>query len=234
MHTLNARSYEKFHASADFGFARFLGEGAMAGTLCGSPLYMAPEVIVGQKYEAKADLWSIGTIIFHCLTGNPPFSAKCPSELKLKYERHPRQVPNIPAHTSSALRDLILRLLKLNAKERIDFQDFFKHPFLHEPSPPVAMPGTPNESEPALARSPLNQAISVSPLSSRMSVTPPRRPSHRAPQTPRMSHKPPLPEPIEGSAHEEAEECDGFVIVAESGTGAGVCFSGFTCTSRVT
>lgn len=58
---------------ADFGFARFLNEGVMAGTLCGSPMYMAPEVIMSLQYCAKADLWSVGTIIYQCLMGKAPF-----------------------------------------------------------------------------------------------------------------------------------------------------------------
>uniref|UniRef100_A0A671XC17 non-specific serine/threonine protein kinase n=1 Tax=Sparus aurata TaxID=8175 RepID=A0A671XC17_SPAAU len=58
---------------ADFGFARYLQNNMMAATLCGSPMYMAPEVIMSQNYDAKADLWSIGTIVFQCLTGKAPF-----------------------------------------------------------------------------------------------------------------------------------------------------------------
>uniref|UniRef100_A0A8B9HAF0 non-specific serine/threonine protein kinase n=1 Tax=Astyanax mexicanus TaxID=7994 RepID=A0A8B9HAF0_ASTMX len=58
---------------ADFGFARHLQNNMMAATLCGSPMYMAPEVIMSQNYDAKADLWSIGTIVFQCLTGKAPF-----------------------------------------------------------------------------------------------------------------------------------------------------------------
>ena len=45
----------------------------MAATLCGSPMYMAPEVIMSLQYDAKADLWSLGTIVFQCLTGKAPF-----------------------------------------------------------------------------------------------------------------------------------------------------------------
>lgn len=41
----------------------------MAETLCGSPLYMAPEVLQLHKYDAKADLWSVGAILFELLTG---------------------------------------------------------------------------------------------------------------------------------------------------------------------
>uniref|UniRef100_A0A8C9Y697 non-specific serine/threonine protein kinase n=1 Tax=Sander lucioperca TaxID=283035 RepID=A0A8C9Y697_SANLU len=60
---------------ADFGFARYLQSNMMAATLCGSPMYMAPEVIMSQNYDAKADLWSIGTVIYQCLVGKPPFQA---------------------------------------------------------------------------------------------------------------------------------------------------------------
>uniref|UniRef100_A0A8C7BSF4 non-specific serine/threonine protein kinase n=1 Tax=Neovison vison TaxID=452646 RepID=A0A8C7BSF4_NEOVI len=64
---------------ADFGFARYLQSNMMAATLCGSPMYMAPEVIMSQHYDAKADLWSIGTVIYQCLVGKPPFQASCVS-----------------------------------------------------------------------------------------------------------------------------------------------------------
>ena len=78
---------------ADFGFARFLSDGVMAATLCGSPMYMAPEVIMSLQYDAKADLWSIGTIVFQCLTGKAPFQAQTPQQLKQYYERNPNLAP---------------------------------------------------------------------------------------------------------------------------------------------
>ena len=59
---------------ADFGFARHMMQQDMAETLCGSPLYMAPEILRFQKYDAKADLWSVGTIVFELLTARPPFT----------------------------------------------------------------------------------------------------------------------------------------------------------------
>ncbi|CAB1318618.1 unnamed protein product, partial [Coregonus sp. 'balchen'] len=95
---------------ADFGFARYLQNNMMAATLCGSPMYMAPEVIMSQNYDAKADLWSIGTILFQCLTGKAPFQTSCP------------------------LRHLLLGLLQRNHKERMDFEEFFRHPFLEASS----------------------------------------------------------------------------------------------------
>ncbi|BFZ04577.1 hypothetical protein BsWGS_07616 [Bradybaena similaris] len=131
---------------ADFGFARFIIGAEMATTLCGSPMYMAPEVIMSVKYSAKADLWSIGTILYQCLTGRAPFQAQNPQELKKKYEKSPGLKPNIPASTSVELRDLLMRMLKRDAEERISFEEFFSHPFLQLPSPvkvmspPVAVP----------------------------------------------------------------------------------------------
>ena len=106
---------------ADFGFARFLSDGVMAGTLCGSPMYMAPEVIMSHQYDAKADLWSIGTIIYQCLVGSAPFVEKTPQALKTFYEKHRDLLPKIPDSCSPPLRDLLLRLLKRNAKDRIEF-----------------------------------------------------------------------------------------------------------------
>jgi serine/threonine-protein kinase ULK/ATG1 len=58
---------------ADFGFARYLSSSDMAATLCGSPLYMAPEILLGRRYDSKVDLWSTGTILYQCLTGEAPF-----------------------------------------------------------------------------------------------------------------------------------------------------------------
>ncbi|KAM8865742.1 serine/threonine-protein kinase ULK1a isoform 1-T1 [Synchiropus picturatus] len=115
---------------ADFGFARHLQTNTMAATLCGSPMYMAPEVIMSQSYDAKADLWSIGTIVYQCLTGKAPFQARTPQELRRFYECNRTLLPRIPKETSSHLRQLLLSLLQRNPKDRISFDEFFNHPFL--------------------------------------------------------------------------------------------------------
>ncbi|KAF7661481.1 hypothetical protein LDENG_00261070 [Lucifuga dentata] len=119
---------------ADFGFARYLQNNMMAATLCGSPMYMAPEVIMSQNYDAKADLWSIGTIVFQCLTGKAPFQASSPQDLRLFYEKNKNLSPNIPRETSCHLRNLLLGLLQRNHKNRMDFDEFFCHQFLEASS----------------------------------------------------------------------------------------------------
>ncbi|KAM4702341.1 serine/threonine-protein kinase ULK2 isoform 1-T1 [Discoglossus pictus] len=119
---------------ADFGFARYLHSNMMAATLCGSPMYMAPEVIMSQHYDAKADLWSIGTVIYQCLVGKPPFQANSPQDLRLFYEKNKNLVASIPRETSVYLSDLLLGLLQRNQKDRLDFEGFFNHPFLDQVS----------------------------------------------------------------------------------------------------
>uniref|UniRef100_A0A8C1BCE8 non-specific serine/threonine protein kinase n=1 Tax=Cyprinus carpio carpio TaxID=630221 RepID=A0A8C1BCE8_CYPCA len=136
---------------ADFGFARYLQSNMMAATLCGSPMYMAPEVIMSQNYDAKADLWSIGTIVFQCLTGKAPFQASSPQDLRLFYEKNKTLSPNIPRETSSHLRHLLLGLLQRNHKDRMDFDEFFRHPFLEasssmKKSAPVTVTCFPNSA----------------------------------------------------------------------------------------
>ncbi|XP_012662492.1 serine/threonine-protein kinase ULK1 [Otolemur garnettii] len=134
---------------ADFGFARYLQSNMMAATLCGSPMYMAPEVIMSQHYDGKADLWSIGTIVYQCLTGKAPFQASSPQDLRLFYEKNKTLIPTIPRETSAPLRQLLLALLQRNHKDRMDFDEFFHHPFLEaspsvKKSPPVPVPSYPS------------------------------------------------------------------------------------------
>ncbi|RIA96937.1 kinase-like domain-containing protein [Glomus cerebriforme] len=71
---------------ADFGFARILPSTSLAETLCGSPLYMAPEILRYEKYDAKADLWSVGAVLYEMSIGKPPFRAQNHVELLKKIE----------------------------------------------------------------------------------------------------------------------------------------------------
>jgi serine/threonine-protein kinase ULK/ATG1 len=114
---------------ADFGFARFIEPQSVASTLCGSPLYMAPEVLLCQPYDAKADLWSVGAIVYEMLTGSPPFNVRTHIELvhillseQVKFPRN--------MGVSSECMDLLQSLLKKNKEERITWREFFSHPFI--------------------------------------------------------------------------------------------------------
>lgn len=66
---------------SDFGLARGISGGNMAETCCGTPGYVAPEVIGKQPYDARCDIWSLGVIMFVLLSGTPPFFHKDNFEL---------------------------------------------------------------------------------------------------------------------------------------------------------
>ncbi|EFJ50438.1 hypothetical protein VOLCADRAFT_58372, partial [Volvox carteri f. nagariensis] len=100
---------------ADFGFARSLQPAGLAETLCGSPLYMAPEVLQLHRYDAKADLWSVGTILFELLTGKPPFNGANHLQLIQNIERGDAVLPDhVSRSLSPSCRQLLHQLLRRN------------------------------------------------------------------------------------------------------------------------
>lgn len=111
---------------ADFGFARSLPSTSLAETLCGSPLYMAPEILRYEKYDAKADLWSVGTVLHEMMVGRPPFRASNHVELLRRIERGEDKI-KFPEDVclSDAMKKIIRGLLKRNPVERMSFADFF-------------------------------------------------------------------------------------------------------------
>ncbi|CAG8957005.1 hypothetical protein HYFRA_00012485 [Hymenoscyphus fraxineus] len=132
---------------ADFGFARSLPKTSLAETLCGSPLYMAPEILRYEKYDAKADLWSIGTVLFEMLVGKAPFRANNHVELLRKIEMSEDQI-EFPKKLiiTSGLKDLLRALLRRKPGERIEFTDFFRHRVVEEPIPGLVEDDRPQES----------------------------------------------------------------------------------------
>src|SRR5437762_13541888 len=87
---------------ADFGFARSLPSTSLAETLCGSPLYMAPEILRYERYDAKADLWSVGAVLYEMVTGRPPFRAQNHVELLRKIEKGNDRI-KFPGEPASSL-----------------------------------------------------------------------------------------------------------------------------------
>jgi len=62
----------------DFGFAKKLQAGRKTWTFCGTPEYVAPEVILNKGHDISADYWSLGVLMFELLTGTPPFTGSDP------------------------------------------------------------------------------------------------------------------------------------------------------------
>ncbi|XP_019254672.1 PREDICTED: serine/threonine-protein kinase ATG1c-like isoform X2 [Nicotiana attenuata] len=121
---------------ADFGFARSLQPWVLAETLCGSPLYMAPEIMQLQKYDAKADLWSVGAILFQLVTGKTPFTGNNQIQLLQNIVKSTKlQFPLDAKHLSPHCIDLCQKLLRRHPVERLTFEEFFNHPFLAQKQP---------------------------------------------------------------------------------------------------
>jgi serine/threonine-protein kinase ULK2 len=134
---------------ADFGFARSLPSTSLAETLCGSPLYMAPEILRYEKYDAKADLWSVGTVLYEMVTGKPPFRASNHVELLRRIEKGEDRI-KFPDEVlvSDGMKKLIRSLLKRDPKERSSFPDFFSNEVILEPIPGLVGEDRPPERVP--------------------------------------------------------------------------------------
>ncbi|KAH3765454.1 kinase family protein [Pelomyxa schiedti] len=113
---------------ADFGFARVLAtENSMSQTICGSPLYMAPEVLNLQHYTSKVDLWSVGVILYEMLSGRQPFPASNPIELARVIQDTDVIKKTSTLNVHPLCRDLITKLLQKDPDRRISWESFFSH-----------------------------------------------------------------------------------------------------------
>jgi serine/threonine protein kinase len=89
---------------ADFGFCKPLNSSKdLAQTMLGSPIYMAPEILKGEVYTIKADIWSLGVVLYEMLFGFCPFEEKSIAKLLTLLEEgtvtFPRNINNISART---------------------------------------------------------------------------------------------------------------------------------------
>jgi len=115
----------------DFGLAVKLeiGEQGEQKTLCGTPNYIAPEVLNSQPYGLQTDLWSVGCILYALLTGTPPFECPSVQDTLLKIRKGKFKLPD---HMSEPVQDLVRKLLDSDPNNRITIQDVLEHPFLTE------------------------------------------------------------------------------------------------------
>jgi serine/threonine protein kinase len=105
---------------ADFGFAKVVEKPNSLTTQCGTPGYVAPEILNGVPYDERSDMWSIGVILYILLGGYPPFIDENQRRLfrkirKGKYEFHPEYWDPI----SEDAKVLISSLLTVDADKRL-------------------------------------------------------------------------------------------------------------------
>lgn len=111
----------------DFGFSKICKEG-VTNTILGTPITMAPEIMKGEPYSFKADLWSVGVIVYQLYTKEYPYFGNSINEiLAAVYSGPPRIIPSDPL-----LRDLLSKLLEIDKNKRLSWEEYFNHPFFHK------------------------------------------------------------------------------------------------------
>jgi ABC-type transport system substrate-binding protein len=111
----------------DFGLALHSPEGSLqspeqrltrSGAVMGTSLYLAPEQLRDQSVDARSDLYSLGTVLYECLAGEPPFRGALPGILyRVAYEL-PRSLRSLGVEVPVALEELVLRCMAKEPRER--------------------------------------------------------------------------------------------------------------------
>ncbi|XP_052871589.1 LOW QUALITY PROTEIN: ovarian-specific serine/threonine-protein kinase Lok-like, partial [Anopheles cruzii] len=112
----------------DFGLSKFVDKNSMMRTLCGTPLYVAPEILQTNgsgSYTRKIDIWSMGVVLFTMLSGNVPFSDHFGSPVveQIKHSKFSMRPSTAWKGVSSEAKKLIFKILNVNAKQRPSIED---------------------------------------------------------------------------------------------------------------
>ena len=114
----------------DFGLARFV-ENELATTACGTPNYVAPEIIAGKGYSKEVDLWSIGVIIYIMLCGFPPFYDDNNAQLFALIQKGQFEFPSpYWDDISDSAKNLIKSLLVVDPTKRLTSDNIMTHPWM--------------------------------------------------------------------------------------------------------
>lgn len=116
----------------DFGLATKLEyDGERKRTICGTPNYIAPEILEGKRgHSYEVDVWSLGVIMYTLLIGKPPFET---NDVKTTYRRIKMNAYSFPEHViiSTQAKDLITRILNNDPAKRPTLDEILAHEFFN-------------------------------------------------------------------------------------------------------
>eukprot|EP00128_Syssomonas_multiformis_P012683 Colp12_sorted_trinity150504_noHs@10962 len=122
---------------SDFGLAKIVGEQSFMQTLCGTPSYLAPEVLTRagkEGYSSRVDCWSLGVILYICLCGYPPFSDEI-TKYPL-FEQITKGIFTFPkdpwALIDENAKDLVNKLLVVDPTQRLSIKQVLSHPWMKD------------------------------------------------------------------------------------------------------
>ena len=110
----------------DFGWSNYMQEDEKRQTVCGTPIYLAPEIIKEEGHDEKVDIWCIGVLLFELITGNVPFQGNDIDTLK---ENILHLKIAWPKDINTDAKNLIKKILKLDPNARISLEEMLQHPF---------------------------------------------------------------------------------------------------------
>mmetsp|Transcript_12511 Transcript_12511/g.23232 ORF Transcript_12511/g.23232 Transcript_12511/m.23232 type:complete len:336 (-) Transcript_12511:93-1100(-) len=116
---------------ADFGLAKMVSEKPLMKTACGTPGYVAPEILYGQEYDFKVDVWSFGVISYILLCGFPPFYHPNNAELFRQIKRGKYEFPSpYWDNVSKEAKEFIASMLVQNPADRPTMTEVLQNPWL--------------------------------------------------------------------------------------------------------
>ena len=111
----------------DFGWSNYIEESEKRKTVCGTPIYLAPEILLESGHDEAVDIWCIGVLLFELATATVPFQGNDIDTLK---DNILKLKITWPKDINTDAKNLIMKILKLDPKQRLPLEEMLKHPFI--------------------------------------------------------------------------------------------------------